>query len=466
MKATSASLAAVVLVAIGIAHTRADETAARHISIDATVTVGALRPLSGVQAADAEGTALYRSARIDLVRISDVAGAADIDAIFPDMGADAENPKSYNFAPTDRLVASIKAAGAEPLYRIGRSAGGGANPPADLDKWAQIVRHVVLHYNAAWNKGFRYGIRYWEVWSAPDSTLFWNGTPEEYYALYAKTAQAIQAADASALVGGPAISKPLIAGAYRERFMDFVRLNRLPLDFFSWHFYAVDSNDPYLFVTIARQLRTILDAHGFGSTKNVLDQWNADPADPDLSKAALASFAASSLIYMLGGPIDAQTYHRDAQTYHRAEAAARTVGGLGGEVNSALGAFGALKGTPVLIRTDGGDDAGFAVVAGRSKDGRIIQVLIGNYQIASKYLRPRDNWDTTLPERRALQYHDNGGYVATISVPAGKYQVKRYRISDSSNFALAEQSMETGPNIRLQAAMPPPAVELIVIAAK
>jgi len=465
MKATSASLAAVVLVAIGsalafgAAQAGAEETAARHLAIDATVTVGALRPLSGVQAADAQGTALYRSAHIDLVRISDVAGAADIDAIFPDMGADVENPKSYDFAPTDRLVASIKAGGAEPLFRIGQSANAGAKPPADPDKWAQIVRHVVLHYNAAWNKGFRYGIRYWEVWNAPDSTLFWNGTPEEYYVLYAKTARAIQSADAAALVGGPAISKPLIAGAYRERFMDFVRLNRLPLDFFSWHFYAVDSNDPYLFVTIARQLRIILDARGFGSTKNVLDQWNADPADQDLSTAARASFAASSLIYMLGGPID-------AQTHHRADAAARTVGGLGGEVDSALGAFGALKSTPVLIRTDGGDDAGFAVVAGRSKDGRVIQVLISNYQIASKYLRPRDNWDTTLPERRALQYSDNGGYDATISVPAGKYLVKRYRIGDSSNLALAGQSMEQGPTIRLQATMPPPAVELIVLSAK
>ncbi len=467
MKATSARLAAVVLAAvvfaaIGTAHADAEQTAARHIAIDATVTVGALRPLSGVQAqaADAEeGTAFYRSARIDLVRISDAAGAADIDAIFPDMGADVQNPKSYNFASTDRLVASIKAAGAEPLFRIGQSANGGANPPADPDKWAQIVRHVVLHYNAAWNKGFRYGIRYWEVWNAPDSTLFWNGTPEEYYFLYAKTAQAIQAADASALVGGPAISKPLIAGAYRERFMDFVRSNRLPLDFFSWHFYAVDSNDPYLFVTIARQLRIILDAHGFGSTKNVLDQWNADPADQDLSKAARASFAASSLIYMLGGPVD-------AQTYHRADAAGRTVGGLGDEVNSALGAFGALKSTPVLIRTDGGDDAGFGVVAGRSKDGRLIQVLISNYQIASKYLHPRDNWDTTLPERRVLQYQDNGGYDATINLPtAGKYQVKRYRISESANFTLLDQSVQVGPSIHLQAPLPPPAVELIVISA-
>jgi len=474
MRSTSASFAAVVF-AIGIAHASAEETAVRHISIDATVSVGALRPLSGVQAADSEGTALYRAARIDLVRISDVVGAADIDAIFPDMGADVENPKSYNFAPTDRLVASIKTAGAEPLFRVGQSANGGAKPPADPDKWAQIVRHVVLHYNSAWNKGFRYGIRYWEVWNAPDSSLFWAGTPEEYYVLYAKTAQAIQAADASALVGGPAISRPLIAGAYREKFMDFVRVNRLPLDFFSWHFYAVDSNDPYLFVTIARQLRTILDERGFGSTKNILDQWNMDPADQDPSNAARASFAASSLIYMLGGPVDAQTYHRTAADARadaaRADAiradATRAIGRSADEVDSALGAFGALKSTPVLIRTDGGDEAGFAVVAGRSKDGRSIQILISNYQIASKYLRPRDNWDTALPERRALQYHDNGGYDAAISVPtAGKYQVKRYRISDASNFTLTGQSVETGPNIRLEAALPPPAVELIVISAK
>src|SRR5450631_2448990 len=230
MQATSASLTAVVLFAVGVAQAVADDLAARQISIDATLTVGALRPLSGVQALDAQGTAFYRSARIDLVRIPDAAATADIDAIFPDANADVENPKSYDFGPTDRLVASIKSGGAEPLFQLGRIAGAAPDPPANPDKWAQIARHVVLHYNAAWNKGFRYGIRYWEVWNSPDSKLFWSGTPEEYYALYAKTARAIETADASALVGGPAISKPLIAGAYREKFLDFVRLNRLPLE--------------------------------------------------------------------------------------------------------------------------------------------------------------------------------------------------------------------------------------------
>jgi hypothetical protein len=459
MNAMSVGLAAA-LIAVGAASAWGDESAGRQISIDATVTVGALRPLNGLQAEDAESAAFYRTAHVDLVRIPDGAGAGDIDAIFPDMSADTENPKSYNFARTDRLVASIKSGGAEPLFRLGRSASAGADPPADPDKWAQIVKHVVLHYNAGWGRGFRYGVRYWEIWNAPDSKQFWSGSPVEYYRLYEKTAQAIQAADPAALVGGPALSKPLIAGDYREKFIDFVRLNRLPLDFFSWHFYAVDSNDPYVFVTIARQLRIILDARGFGSAKNIVDEWNADPGEQDLSSAARAVFAASSLMYMLGGPVDAQSYHRATAPVGAASGAAEAVG-------SALGAFGALKSTPVLIRTTGGDDAGFAIVAGRSQDKRLVQILISNYQIAAKYLHPRDNWDTTLPERRTVQYAGNGGYDATVNLPGpGKYQVKRYRISGSSNLALLDQRIETGPSIRLQAALPPPALELIVISAK
>ena len=458
MQAMSVGLATA-FIAIGAARAWGDEPAARQISIDATLTVGALRPLNGVQADDAQSSAFYRAAHVDLVRIPDGSGAGDIDTIFPNMSADAENPKNYNFAAADRLIASIRSGGAEPLFRLGRSAGAGADPPADLDKWAQIVKHVVLHYNAAWGRGFRYGIRYWEVWNAPDSKQFWSGSPAEYYRLYEKTAHAIEAADPAALVGGPALSKPLIAGDYREKFMDFVRLNRLPLDFFSWHFYAVDSNDPYVFVTSARQLRTILDARGFGSAKNVLDEWNGDPAEQDLSNTARAAFAASSLIYMLGGPVDAQSYRRTP--------APGSGSGAADAVASTLGAFGALKSTPVLIRTTGGDDAGFAIVAGRSKDNRLIQILISNYQIAAKYLHPRDNWDTTLPERRTIEYVNNGGYDATVSLPGpGKYQVKRYRIGDSGNLAPLDQRTETGPNIRLQAALPPPAVELIVISAK
>jgi hypothetical protein len=132
-----------------------------------------------------------------------------------------------------------------------------------------------------------------------------------------------------------------------------------------------------------------------------------------------------------------------------------------------LVAFGTLKSTPLLIRSSGADDSGLAVVAGRSKDNKLIQILISNYQIASKYAGPRNNWDTTLPERRALQYSNNEAYDATIEAPAsGKYLVKRYRINDAGNLALLDQRSETGPSIRVRAALPPPGIELIAISAQ
>jgi hypothetical protein len=43
--------------------------------------------------------------------------------------------------------------------------------------------------------------------------------------------------------------------------------------------------------------------------------------------------------------------------------------------------------------------------------------------------------------------------------------VKRYRINESSNFAVVDQSTQTGASIHLQAALPPPGIELIVISA-
>jgi xylan 1,4-beta-xylosidase len=459
-----AFLAALLIAGAGGA--RADDSPLRQITVDATVMVGTLRPLSGIQAAAGtlDVTGFYKAAHIDLVRIADVPGTGT-DAIFPEMGADTEDPKSYHFAAADRLIASIKSAGAEPLFRIGRGPGEGADssaaaaPPMDPDKLAQIARHIVLHYNQRWNKGFRYAIRYWEIGGEPDDTASWSGSPEAYYSLYAKTARAIESADASALVGGPALAKPLIAGASRENFLNFVRSNRVSLDFFSWHFFAVDSNDPFTFVTVARELRRILDARGFGSTKNILDEWNADPAEPAMSKAARASFAASALIYMLGGPID-------AQTFSRADADLAGAKGVPDEVGHALSAFGSLKNTPLLIRTTGGDEAGLAVAAGRSRDGRLVQILVSNYEVPAKYLKPRDNWDTSLPERRVLQYGNNGGYDAAINLAEpGKYQVKRYRINESSNFLLVDQSTQAGPTIHLQAALPPPGIELIVISA-
>jgi hypothetical protein len=468
----------------------------RRVSVESTVA-GSLRAFNGATGAPGaefsgprdeakiDVSEAYRKARVDLIRTHDAFGPGDIDAkfgaakdlpvsipaerstltIFPDMSANADDPRSYNFAPTDRLIASIQGVGAQTIFRIGRSIGADPKPPADLDKYANIARHIVLHYNQGWDQGFHYGLRYWEVWNEPDFRVFWTGTPQQYYELYAKVARAVKAADPTAQVGGPTIAKPLDATPYREGFLDFVRAQKLPLDFFAWHFYTLDSNDPKTLVDIGIEIRGILDARGFKNTKSVLDEWNVDLFDRDMSKAARAAFAATSIIYMLDAPID-------LQVYYRADPSFRTADGNPNAVGQALTMLGMMKDTPVLLRTTGGDDAGFAVLAGRSKDGRTLQVLISNYQIAPKFLGPRANgdimhipniMDVTLPARRTLAYHDNGGYDLSVAVPDGEYQVTRYRISEDKSLVQVDRTLASGPKLRQQAELPAPGIELIKI---
>jgi hypothetical protein len=109
---------------------------------------------------------------------------------------------------------------------------------------------------------------------------------------------------------------------------------------------------------------------------------------------------------------------------------------------------------------------GFALMAGRSADRRLFQVLISNYEVSPQPSGSGDALNITLPARRTLEYRDNGGYDATITLPTPKrYRVKRYRIDESANFTLVDQAVVMGPIIHLQAALPPPGVELIVIEA-
>ena len=73
--------------------------------------------------------------------------AGNTSIIFPDMSADRTKPESYNLGPTDKVLASIRANGAEIYYRVRRSIGADHNPPADFDKYANVVKHVAVHYN-------------------------------------------------------------------------------------------------------------------------------------------------------------------------------------------------------------------------------------------------------------------------------------------------------------------------------
>ncbi len=63
--------------------------------------------------------------------------------------------------------------------------------------------------------------------------------------MYRAFCEAVQRVDATLTIGGPATAFPLETDAvYREGFLDFVRENDLPLDFFSFLWFTDGSRDP------------------------------------------------------------------------------------------------------------------------------------------------------------------------------------------------------------------------------
>ena len=92
--------------------------------------------------------------------------------------------------------------------------------------------------------------------------------------MYAAAARAVKRVSPQLQFGGPCPAFALDEGPYREGFLDFVKRNKLPLDFFTWMWFTDDSRDPLDFQTVATQLRGILDANGFETTELLLDYWN------------------------------------------------------------------------------------------------------------------------------------------------------------------------------------------------
>jgi hypothetical protein len=473
----------------------------RTVEVDAGQVVGVIRSLQGVNGGPAgmrPGTPLlsrqYRDLRIDLVRTHDFFGPVDIDAkwtnpdpiakwvqadgsksIFPHWEADPEKESSYNWGPTDRVLGAIVGCGAKVFYRIGRSWSADPAPPPDFDKYANIVKHVAMHYNDGWAHGFHYKIRYWEFWNEPDLTRawgpgtqpFWSGTPEDFYRLYEKVARTLKAYDPALKVGAPAQAGGGVKGPYREGLIAYCAAHQVPLDFFSWHRYSASSYDPFDFAWIARQVRGPLDASGFRNAEDIVDEWNMvfvqmrKPAYA-LSSMENAAFIATAQIYMQGSPVDQAVFYRGdtgATGLFEREGGYR-------KTAYAFKATGAMLDTPRRLTATGADTFGFAVLAGRSADNTSVQVLISNYEVPESYRnRPQTRPSAGLPPRRDIHYQNNRGYTLKVRhLPwgSGNFTVTRWRTTPSESWAEARGS-GAGETVEISNPLPPPAIELIVI---
>ena len=109
------------------------------------------------------------------------------------MALDERFEASFNFAPTDRYLASVKETGADIFLRLGES----PEPYEvkrytsffDAEKVARVFERIIAHYNKGWGNGFKYNIKYVEIMCDADTAAAWSRTPEEYYSFYSTVAK-------------------------------------------------------------------------------------------------------------------------------------------------------------------------------------------------------------------------------------------------------------------------------------
>jgi hypothetical protein len=482
----------------------------RKLRVNASQVQGQIRSLQGVDGVPVgavgagnlgilDGPNLlphWRAARVDLVRSYIWQSRLDtIDnpgSLFPRWSANADDPASYNFAATDKLVRASREIGADILFTIASSIPHNKLPPADVAKYAEVARHIVMHYNQGWAGGMTGAVRYWEIGDEPDLNKYhFAGTPEQFYAMYEAVARAIKSVDASLQVGGPGLAFPInVASPFREGFMQVVAQRSLPCDFFSFKWYSDQSADPLDLSRVSAVITGVLAANGLAGKTQFVTDWNyaGIPTNrPD--RLRMGVYEAATLIYMQDTPIKrAIIFRGDAAMYTPedpdADITTRMFNADGTPMKNAFGfaSVGRMLETPQRLKVSGGDDKGFAVLAGRNATGTEVRVLIANYAIPATNLTPqlKDTIDFNLPvagkpvpvswkqlpRRVDAVQKNNGGYdlsVTGLSWGRVPYTVERYRLDAGHDLTLVDTTTGKGSRVRLSASLPEPSIELIVI---
>ena len=303
------------------------------IRIDPSRITGRIKPMHGVGAGPVTGSFTYdasdefRAAGIPFGRTHDIEypfGAGefvDIHCIFPWFDADENDPASYNFTLTDEYLRLMREAGTEPFYRLGSTIEHQPIkrhilPPKDFGKWARVCSHIIAHYNEGWANGYRWNIRYWEIWNEPDIPQCWTGTQEEIFELYRAASTLIKREHPDVKIGGLALTTPL--SPLFEPFLAYARSHALPLDFVSWHGYC---HKPAQAVEFAQTARRLMDKYGFTQAESIFDEWNYVVSWEDLLPSVKlhrvpfgAAFMASVIVSMQACPVDKLLFY-DSQAF-------------------------------------------------------------------------------------------------------------------------------------------------------
>ena len=217
--------------------------------------------------------------------------------IFPLMHLDAKDPANYHFGPTDYLLRRAREeAGLDVFFRMGTSIEHSglkvhfnAVVPGDFDKVAETFAATVRHYNRGWANGFKWNIRYWEIWNEPEGIQNMWCPPEgteglsgdalaakrdecraKFVKFFVTVLKRLKAEFGDEIkVGGPALCG--YNTVWLNDILSACRDSGTAPDFISWHGYA---RDPMQYAREADMGRELCDSYGFPNCELILNEWH------------------------------------------------------------------------------------------------------------------------------------------------------------------------------------------------
>lgn len=316
------------------------------IRIDFDNIVDKIRPVHNVgrmpeYKLDSEINKCFTEANMTMCRTHDI-NCTDIHNIFPDFSKDVNDESAYCFEESDKVLAAIVDTGMTPFFRLGISYSNAQKdhelllPPADYTKWAQICEHIIRHYNEGWANGFNYNIEYWEIWNEPDGgkyeefseteynteNVFWHGSSEQFYRLYDVAANYLKSKFPQLKIGGygscgfyaltktnnvksgaPAYNKYFIE--FFQGFLDYIKENKPPMDFFTWHSYSTTAvNTRWI-----KYVNENLEKAGYGDAEVICDEWNYNPTENDKIYRRYGANQTSMLCMFQNEGLDSAYYY-------------------------------------------------------------------------------------------------------------------------------------------------------------
>jgi len=203
----------------------------------------------------------------------------DTHFIFPLMHLDPKDPKNYYFRATDAAIRITQDLGTKIFYRLGTSIEQNSDQapehnntlvPEDFDQYAEVLAGIVRHYTRGWADGFRYDMKYWEIWNEPElGTQTWCGTKEEFVRFFVTIFKRLKSEFPELKIGGPAFTTP--TGEWQTAFLDGCKAAGIVPDFYSYHCYT---SDPEKLIQRPDVGRALLDSYGFTKTEIVINEWH------------------------------------------------------------------------------------------------------------------------------------------------------------------------------------------------